>query len=232
MLAKYRTLDSLSKIGFFSDFKIPYFSNDSSCDLNLTLVFDKKQTKSIKYPIFDITGNFIGYSEFFFDEMAKPFANVKSLGQESIILTLFDIVQGSFYIDTLKIKQILIANEIKSFQDLNYQCEIVKTVDNLMHKFSSLGRYSSTKCLNNMEDFEVNTDSIPLFIDRSIRESSVITYLRRGTKIKYVFADTTTINHRNQDTYLLMVSTANNNITGWVIYIPEDFIDIKELDVE
>lgn len=232
MFEDYNNLDSLSKSRSNSKLGVDFFANDSTSDLQLTLVYDKKRTILLKYPSFDITGDFVCYSKLYFNDKGKPFAIAQLTEEKSILLTLFDIEKGLFLFDTLTDKQSFPSKKAKRYKDFTYQCEIVKEVDNWMHKFSSIGAYRSSVCLDFAEDIEVNVDSIPLFINGANGEFLIETYLIRGTRLKYIEADTSSVNFKNESTYFLKVSTIDKRYTGWIYYIAEDFMDVEELDLE
>lgn len=228
LLLEYKNLDSLLFEHSFSEFNMNYYSDDTVGVVKLTLFLDKDKSVAIKYPSFDVTGNLIGYSVFFLDENDKPFALYRVINSVNEI-TLFDIKEGSFYRDTLGQEINYEVSLGKAFRDLNYQCEVVKNFDNLMYRFSSLGKYSPTECLNNLADIVVNVDSVSLYRDRSGNKKNIIKYLPVGSRLKYIVVDSSTVYYMNEYTHFLKVGVIGSSDTGWVCYVLDDFIDVNEL---
>ena len=213
--------DSLSK-GSTSEVKINYFSNEDDDSLKVSLFFDGERSYSLRYPTFDLNGNFIVYESVFFGTNRQPL----SILTENIdgALKFCDLESGSFFTGFNFKNGELIEEKITQYVDSTYQCELIKHIDNLMHKFSVLGRYSIVRCINEMpNDYRVIEDSVKLF--SSPETTSEYTLLVKGTDLKYIKADSKSVEVNGNNLYFIRVRSAIDS--GWIL---SDYSKIMSLD--
>jgi hypothetical protein len=211
---------------------INYYENDpdNASSLKLTLFLNKGTVCALIYPTFDVVGDFTGYKKVLFNESGKPFATIGSKDSTWHDFTLFDIQSGVFYKDTISEEKGIHFYDSKAYKNAELQCETVRQIENFIHRFPLFGKYSPTRCIdmNKKEDLVLVKDSIILYDEEGLINHKGKSFLR-GTRFKYLIADSVNVDGKNPPDYYIKVRVANKKDSGWLLF-RNNFLDVNELD--
>lgn len=204
--------------------ELNYSLNDAFDTIKLKLAYKNNHPYKLVYPKFNIVGDFAGYESLYFNNEGLPFAIINNKND----FIFFNIGQSKFF-DNIQFLNSFLTDNVKLSYDENRQCELVKQVDVLMHRFYKIVKYKITACENNLYDFTVISDSIILYKTPEIK-SEIVNYLLNGTKIKYIEADEKIIMIGNETTFFIKIKIEGTKEFGWVIYLDKDMIARDEED--
>jgi hypothetical protein len=217
-IISYEKVDSIARNKLCSSLKLNYSDEDT---LHLELLYDADHIYKLTYPQFDVVGDFKGYESFYFDNNI-PFG--QSTRDQFVF---FNINKGEFYSPLSLTKVSTQPTSFNGFKNADLQCEVVKSIDALTHKFSTLSKYKPIECINTRPDFKTIVDSVPLY-KSPYANAGVIKYLQKNTLFKYVKADVKNKTINNLESYFIQVRLEKDS--GWVFFSYNDIFSLDQSD--